>query len=235
MSLATLKKKTKTKYNNMSVSGKGFSLYGTTRNQAFIGQDNLARSFPRTIMKTGVPHGYGGCCGKFASEPVIDACVSNQNDNDVVKSGVVNTSGLLSLKRRKYLNENGDVVSQVVKPLGADSSLRTIWNREEAILNADDAECQRHVYNEVDCRDAFPPEYNDVTFDTNGCPVCVVQNHSRKYTFVKKPCQNIVQSLEPRSYGQYYAGKYSDKFASCFNNNTNYRFTRNTVGYSTTC
>ena len=56
MSIATLKKKTAAKYNNMSVSGpfrnnNGFSLYGGQRNEGYIGKDSLGNSLPKTILK----------------------------------------------------------------------------------------------------------------------------------------------------------------------------------------
>jgi len=52
MSIATLKRKTQTQYNNMSVGSKtGFSLNGTHRSQGYIGQTSLSRSLPKTLMK----------------------------------------------------------------------------------------------------------------------------------------------------------------------------------------
>ena len=44
MSIATLKRKTQTKYNNMSVGLNGFSIVGTHRNQGYVGQPSLTRS-----------------------------------------------------------------------------------------------------------------------------------------------------------------------------------------------
>ena len=50
MSIATLKRKTQTKYNNMSVgSTQGFSLNGGFRNQGYVGQTSLSRSLSRTL------------------------------------------------------------------------------------------------------------------------------------------------------------------------------------------
>ncbi len=48
MSLATLKKKTQAKYKNNSVNKGTFSLNGTTRNQGYVGQTSLSRTFVRS-------------------------------------------------------------------------------------------------------------------------------------------------------------------------------------------
>ena len=66
MSIATLKRKTQTKYNNMSVGTEGFSINGVFRNQGYVGQTSLTRSLPRTLQK-----GSGGCCGTYNDVPVV--------------------------------------------------------------------------------------------------------------------------------------------------------------------
>jgi hypothetical protein len=48
MSITTLKRKTSAKYNNSSVGQKQFSINGTTKNQGWVGQTSLSRSFPMT-------------------------------------------------------------------------------------------------------------------------------------------------------------------------------------------
>ena len=61
MSIATLKRKTQAKYNNMSVGNThGFSINGTHRNQGYVGQTSLSRSLPRTLMKGNAVRGHGG-------------------------------------------------------------------------------------------------------------------------------------------------------------------------------
>lgn len=50
MSLATLKRKTASKYNNNSVN-KVFSINGTHRNQGYIGQTSLSRTYVHTPKK----------------------------------------------------------------------------------------------------------------------------------------------------------------------------------------
>jgi len=96
MSIVTLKRKTDTKYNNMSVGSKtGFSLNGTHRSQGYVGQTMLSRSLPRTLMKGNVAKGHGGCCGKYPQNGIIQSAVTSLNDPTVVKSSVVNTTGMI--------------------------------------------------------------------------------------------------------------------------------------------
>jgi len=97
MSIATLKKKTKTLYNNMSVgSNHGFSLNGTHRNQGYVGQTSLSRSLPRTLMKGNVIKGHGGCSGKYPVKPIVSSAVTSLNNPNVVKSTALNTKGMIS-------------------------------------------------------------------------------------------------------------------------------------------
>lgn len=72
MSIATLKRKTKEKYNNSSVGRKGFSINGSTRNQGWVGQMSLSRV-----------HG-----------------ITSLNDNTYVKASVIGTKGMLMKKFR---------------------------------------------------------------------------------------------------------------------------------------
>lgn len=100
MSLATLKKKTATKYNAMSVGSKqGFSINGTYRNQGYIGQTSHSRYIPKTPMKGSVFKGHGGCCGTFKIKN-INATQQDVNDNSQIKSSSINTVGLISTKYR---------------------------------------------------------------------------------------------------------------------------------------
>jgi hypothetical protein len=99
MSIATLKRKTQAKYNNMSVNSEhGFSLNGTRRSQGYIGQTSLSRSLPRTLMRDGVPRGHGGCCGTFKNFPIISSAVTSLNDPNIVKPSTINTLGMLEEK-----------------------------------------------------------------------------------------------------------------------------------------
>lgn len=98
MSIATLKKKTQTKYNNMSVGERQFSISGTYRSQGYVGQTSLSRSLPRTLMKGNVAIGHGGCCGKFKKTPIVQSAVISVENPNVVKSSVLGTSGMISTK-----------------------------------------------------------------------------------------------------------------------------------------
>lgn len=97
MSIVTLKKKTQSKYNNVSVGQKQFSLNGTHRSQGFIGQDTLGRSLPRTPYRGVVAQGHGGCCGKYPTNVNVlcGTGTFSTNNPNVVKPSVINTRGML--------------------------------------------------------------------------------------------------------------------------------------------
>lgn len=108
MSIATLKRKTQTKYNNMSVGSQGFSINGVFRNQGYVGQTSLSRSFPRTLQQ-----GHGGCCGTYNNVPVVMSSVTSTEDSKTVKKSVLGTSGML---RSKYRWVNRPQPYATVKP-----------------------------------------------------------------------------------------------------------------------
>jgi hypothetical protein len=111
MSIATLKKKTMTQYNNMSVGSKngGFSINGTRRSQGYIGRGVLGLHFPRTPMRGNEARGNGGCCGTYKRTTIVQSGVpyptgvngkTANNDPSVVKSSVLDTNGLIMTKYR---------------------------------------------------------------------------------------------------------------------------------------
>lgn len=104
MSIATLKKKTGYLYNSQSVGYKNFSLNGTHRSQGWVGQTMLSRSLPRTLARGNVNCGHGGLYGSYNDNihPITSGLV-NWNDNQVIKSSVGNTMGMLE-KRNNCLN-----------------------------------------------------------------------------------------------------------------------------------
>ena len=104
MSIATLKRKTEAKYNNMSVGSNGFSLNGTHRSQGWVGQTNLSRSLPRTTMKGNTPRGHGGCCNTYNAPTIIQSAVTSLNDNNVLKSTTLTTKGMLEERFTTYHN-----------------------------------------------------------------------------------------------------------------------------------
>jgi hypothetical protein len=103
MSIATLKKKTNSKYNNLSVGYKNFSLNGTTRLQGYVGQTMLSRSLPRTLARGNTFRGHGSNNGEYYKGTNPDGIVSglvNYNDNSVIKLSTLGTYGLLETKYR---------------------------------------------------------------------------------------------------------------------------------------
>lgn len=100
MSIATLKKKTAAKYNNMSVSEPKFSINGGHRSQGWVGQTTLSRSLPKTPMVGNTPKGSGGCCGTYRVTPIVQSAVKSTNDNLVMKESVLSTDGMLDTKYR---------------------------------------------------------------------------------------------------------------------------------------
>lgn len=100
MSIATLKKKTQSKYNNNSVGFTNFSLNGSYRNQGYVGQTSLSRSLPRTLAKGNTLRGYGGCCGTFQISPSILSAVTSTEDNRIVKSSVLDNDSMIATKYR---------------------------------------------------------------------------------------------------------------------------------------
>jgi len=101
MSIATLKRKTQTQYNNMSVNEiKGFSINGTHRSQGYVGQTMLSRSLPKTLMRGDTERGHGGCCGTYRLTPIVQSAVTSTENPNVVKRSVLGTSGMLATKYR---------------------------------------------------------------------------------------------------------------------------------------
>jgi hypothetical protein len=114
MSIATLKRKTQTLYNNMSVGSKdGFSINGIYRNQGYVGQTSLSRSLPRTPMKGPTPKGHGGCCGTYLQTHIVQSGVTSPENNvpgsvdaigeqyrSKVKTSTMNTGGMILSKYR---------------------------------------------------------------------------------------------------------------------------------------
>ena len=94
MSIATLKKKTASKYNNLSGHKPQFSINGTRRSQGYVGQTMLSRHFPATLMRGDVPRGHGGCCGKYFTDQMVRSTgISDLNDPTIVKNSVLNNLG----------------------------------------------------------------------------------------------------------------------------------------------
>jgi len=99
MSIVTLKRKSQTQYNNMSVGMKGFSLNGTFRGQGYVGQSTQSRTLVRSLAKGSTLRGNGGCCGKY---PIKNVKASEllHLDNGSTHSTVMNTNGMILSKYR---------------------------------------------------------------------------------------------------------------------------------------
>lgn len=117
MSIATLKKKVQSEYNNSSVNAKhGFSINGTTRNQGYVGQTMLSRSLPRTLYKGAFPMGNGGCCGKFPIANTVQSGVYYMNDPTIIKSSVISAKGVMEHELRCVPLRTCHPVGNIVKP-----------------------------------------------------------------------------------------------------------------------
>ena len=130
MSIVALKKKTAAKYNNMSVNVQQFSINGGFRNQGWVGQTSMSRSLIKTPHRGATPRGHGGCCGTYNVSVVkpLEPCTNN---NEVVKSSVVSTDGMLDVKYRwirrpapytsvkpdvnHNLNQQGEYINRIKK------------------------------------------------------------------------------------------------------------------------
>jgi hypothetical protein len=95
MSIATLKKKTQAKYNNLSVGQPHFSINGTLRNQGYVGQTSLSRFTSRTLYNGIYPRGHGGCCGTFKIGQTVRSGILPLNNPNVIKSSVISNKGML--------------------------------------------------------------------------------------------------------------------------------------------
>lgn len=167
MSIATLKKKTLQSYKIMSSGFRTFSLNGTHRSQGFVGQTSLSRSLPKTPMKGNVACGHGGCCGKYNITPVVQSAVISLNNPNVVKSSVINTSGMIETKYRwinrpqpfavvkpdsnYHLNTQSDYISYLKK--------KTIYKINQCAITNDKSpvsKCSVSKYNQMFRSNLFP-------------------------------------------------------------------------------
>lgn len=100
MSIATLKRKTQTQYNNMSVGQSGFSINGSFRGQGYVGQSTQSRTLVRSLAKGSTLRGHGGCCGKYPITNVRASELLHLDDPTVARDTVKNTNGMLLSKYR---------------------------------------------------------------------------------------------------------------------------------------
>jgi hypothetical protein len=138
MSLATLKKKSQTLYNNLSVGVDGFSLNGTHRSGGYIGQSTQSRHLTRTLMKGNVVKGSGGCCGAYVVTNVKPSELACLNDPMVVKPAVMNNAGMLHTKYKWFWSGRNSV-----KP---DSNQHKIQSDHTTSLAKQTVQCANDSY-----------------------------------------------------------------------------------------
>ena len=100
MSLATMKKKSRTLRGGVSQGKNGFSLYGTTRlhSGSAVGADSFNRSTIGTRFKGAVPRGHGGSNGKYTQKVATSGrCCTVSN---TVQPSTVSTRGMLDRRLR---------------------------------------------------------------------------------------------------------------------------------------
>jgi hypothetical protein len=101
MSIVTLKKKTQTQYNNMSVGVKAFSINGGYRSLTYIGKDAQTNHYPKTLMNDNVIRGHGGCCGSYNIKPIVESNdIISFQDSSIIKPSVLSTKGMLATRFR---------------------------------------------------------------------------------------------------------------------------------------
>lgn len=154
MSVATLKKKTLTQYNNMSVGSKngGFSLNGTRRSQGYVGQTMLGRHFPTTPMRGNEARGSGGCCGTYNRTTIVQSGVcfpsnvngSTANNNpNVVKSSVLNNAGMIRTQYKWIWRPQPYTSVKVDTNLLQGTQQNYIENKSSNLISILDASCNK--------------------------------------------------------------------------------------------
>jgi hypothetical protein len=141
MSLATLKKKTGSLYNNQSVGYKQFSLNGGYRSQGWVGQTMLSRSLPRTLARGNAIRGHGGSNGFYnkMNGYTITSGLVDFNNNKVIKPSVGNPFELFEIRNKclKKCNMNSKRFN-IVKSSGAsqDDRIKRVAKCALAAVNA---------------------------------------------------------------------------------------------------
>ena len=134
MSLATLKKKTASKYKNNSANLAQFSINGVHRNQGYVGQLSFGRTVLRTPAKGTESQGHGGCCGDYKTNDVQTSSINSTEDSNSIKPSVLSTSGMLA-KRNRWVNRPDPY--GVTKPSDSNNQSTsgdyTVYKRKNAI------------------------------------------------------------------------------------------------------
>ena len=146
MSIATLKKKTASKYKNNSANLAQFSINGVHRNQGYVGQLSFGRTVLRTPAKGTESQGHGGCCGDYKTNDVQTSSINSTEDSNSIKQSVLSTSGMLAKRNRWVTRPNP---YGVTKPSDSNNQSTSgdyiIYKRKNAIKASLDASCNYHV------------------------------------------------------------------------------------------
>lgn len=136
MSLATLKKKTASKYKNNSANLAQFSINGVHRNQGYVGQLSFGRTVLRTPAKGTESQGHGGCCGDYKKNDVQTSSINSTEDSSSIKPSVLSTSGMLA-KRNRWVNRPDPY--GVTKPSDSNNQSTsgdyTVYKRKNALTD----------------------------------------------------------------------------------------------------
>lgn len=158
MSLATLKKKTQAKYKNNSVNKGTFSLNGTTRNQGYVGQTSLSRTFVRSLKNGTALRGHGkGYANSKEYKQTEFLCLE---DNDVLKDSTLNTKGMLSERC-------------------CNSAFNTVKPDANNNLNSAYYVIQKNKKDSINCTES--------TVDTDPKPILCIDGYSPKEQTITKP------------------------------------------------
>tara|TARA_A200000159_G_scaffold87862_1_gene81399 strand:+ start:383 stop:988 length:606 start_codon:yes stop_codon:yes gene_type:complete len=180
MSLATLKRKTQTKYNNMSVNKGTFSLNGTTRNQGYVGQTSLSRTLIRTLKNGTATRGHGGCCNNGTEIKQTEfLCLE---DNSVLKGSTLNTKGMLS---ERCCNNSFNVVKPDSNN-NINSNYYVVEKNKKEALNCviSTVDLSNNAFN---CNNACKPKKSDVTKPDEAYLIMSSSNYLEK---INKACTN---------------------------------------------
>jgi hypothetical protein len=146
MSIATLKKKTASKYRNNSANVPHFSLNGTHRNQGYVGQTSLSRTILQTPASGTESQGHGGCCGDYERCDVHTSSIHTTENSQSIKTSVLSTSGMLA-KRTQWVRRPGPY--STTKPSDSinqsTSGSYVVFKRKNAIQDGMDISCGHFV------------------------------------------------------------------------------------------
>ena len=149
MSIATLKKKTASKYRNSSTNLPHFAINGTHRNPGYVGQTSLSRTILQTPSSGTESQGYGGCCGKYVYGDVNTSSIHTTENSAYIKSSVLSTSGMLAKRTRWVRRPEPFSTTKPSDSINQSSSgAYIIFKRKNAITQGMDTSCD-HIEQDI--------------------------------------------------------------------------------------